>query len=215
MTERLRHLGAAAGVAGPVAFVGGWLTAAAIRPGYSSVREQISQLARLGAPHRALMTAAFIGFGVTVPLFAPVLDDSLGARRALTCSLSLAGIATLGVAAVPLSRSGGGTEDIAHGALATAGYIGMALSPMVGAVAFFRRRQVTAGVLSGTAGVVSAASLAATPFVSGQVGLLQRLGLGVVDAWLVIMAILILARSRLLEARVEPLQAPDRRRAGA
>jgi hypothetical membrane protein len=193
MSERLRRLGASAGVVGPVAFVGGWLIAAAIRPGYSSVQEQISQLARLGAPHRALMTAAFIGFGVTVPAFAPVLDDSLGTGRVLACTLSLAGLATLGVAAVPLSRSGGGLEDVAHGTFATLGYIGMALSPMTGAVAFYRRHQFTAAGVSGAAGIVSAASLAATPFVSTHIGLFQRLGLGVVDAWLVVMAISILS----------------------
>lgn len=192
MNERLRALGASAGLLGPVAFVSGWLTAGAIRPGYSAVQEQISQLARLAAPHRWLMTGAFICFGVSVPVFAPVLDDSLGTRKALTFTVSLAGLATLGVAAVPLSVSGGGTEDVLHGTFATLGYIGMALSPMIGAVAFYRRRRVAAAGISALTGLVSAGALLSTPFVSSHFGLLQRLGLGVVDAWLVVMAISIL-----------------------
>lgn len=192
MNGRLRRLAASAGVLGPAAFVAGWLTAGAIRPRYSAVQEQISQLARIGAPHRFLMTGAFICFGVTMPVFAPVLDDFLGTRKALTSSVSLAGLATLGVAAVPLSLSGGGTEDVVHGTFATLGYIGMALSPLIGAVAFYRRRRIAAAAVSGLTGVVSAAALASTPFVSSNFGLLQRLGLGVVHAWLVVMAILIL-----------------------
>ena len=139
--------------------------------------------------------------------FRPILDDFLATHKALTCSLSLAGVATLGVAAVPLSRSGGGFEDVAHGALATLGYIGMAVSPMIGAVAFFRRRQIAAAGASALAGVVSAAALAATPFVSADTGLLQRLGLGVVDAWIVAMAISILAGGRATRAVTAPVPA--------
>jgi hypothetical membrane protein len=174
-----------------MSFVGGWVVAGELRPGYSPLREAISQLARIGAPHRPLMTTAFVAFGVTVPAFAPVLAHSLGVGKELTCSLSLAGLATLGVAAFPLSRSGGGAEDLVHGIFATLGYIGMALSPMFGAVALHRRGHTRAAVASGAVGVVSAASLAATAFAS-DVGLFQRLGLGVVDAWLVVMAISIL-----------------------
>jgi hypothetical membrane protein len=192
MTPRRRLTGASAGVIGPAAFVGGWITAGAIRPGYSAVHEAISQLARLGAPHRALMTVAFVGFGVTVPVFAPTLADELGAGRVLTATVSVAGVATLGIAAVPLSRSGGGIEDIAHATLATLGYIGMALSPLAAAVALRRQGRIAAAAASVLVGAVSAVSLAATPFVSSYTGLFQRLGLGVVDTWLVVMAVWVL-----------------------
>jgi hypothetical protein len=194
-TRRPRLLAASAGVAGPVSFVGGWVWAGAMRPGYSAMHEAISQLARLGAPHRALMTTAFVTFGVTAPVFAPVLADSLKAGRRLTGSLSLAGVATLGVAACPLSSSGGGVQDFVHGSLATLGYAGMALTPMFGAAALHGRGKFRAAVASGAVGVVSAASLVATGF-SPDVGLFQRLGLGVVDAWLVVMAISILRTER-------------------
>jgi hypothetical membrane protein len=190
-TPRRRLLAASAGVIGPVSFVAGWAAAGALRPDYSPLREAISQLARLGAPYRPLMTTAFVAFGVTVPVFAPVLADSLGAGKPLRGSLWLAGFATLGVAAFPLSRPGGGAEDLVHGTFATLGYIGMAVSPMIGATSLYRRGHLQSAVVSGAVGVVSAAALVATAFVS-DFGLFQRLGLGVVDAWLVVMAISIL-----------------------
>ena len=137
-------------------------------------------------------------------VFAPVLDDFLGTRKALTSTVSLAGLSTLGVAAVPLSLSGGGTEDVVHGTFATLGYIGMALSPLIGAVAFNRRRRIAAAAISGLTGIVSAAASASTPFVSSNFGLLQRLGLGVVDAWLVVMAISILDGGRPPQGREPP-----------
>jgi len=192
--RRRELIGALAGAVGPVSFVGGWIVAGAIRPGYSPVREAISQLAREGAPHRGLMTTALAIFGVTVPVFAPVLVDALGANKALQGSVSLAGLATLGIAAVPLSLSGEGIADVVHGTLASLGYFGMALSPILGGIALYRRGATRAAAASGIVGVVSAASLAATVFVS-DVGLFQRLGLGVVDAWLTINAISILTSS--------------------
>jgi len=191
MSRRRRVLRASAGVVGPVSFVSGWALGGAMRPEYSPVHEAISQLARIGAPHRPVMTTAFVAFGVAVPVFAPVLSDSLDAGKALTWSLSLAGLATLGVAAFPLARSGGSTEDLVHSTFATLGYIGMALTPMLGAAAFHRLAHFRAAAASGTVGAVSAASLVATAFAS-DVGLFQRLGLGVVDAWLVVMAISVL-----------------------
>jgi hypothetical membrane protein len=186
--RRRRLIGASAGVIGPASFVGGWMLAGAMRPGYSALLEAISQLAREGAPHRGIMTTAFVAFGVTVPVFAPVLADSLGAGKALRVSATVAGLATLGVAAAPLSASGAGIVDLVHGSFATLGYAGMALSPMLGALAFRRRGDVGAAVASAAAGLVSAASLVATAF-AADVGLFQRLGLGVVDVWLVLMAI--------------------------
>jgi hypothetical membrane protein len=207
LTQRRRLLGASAGITGPAAFVGGWVAAGAMRPGYSALHEAISQLARLGAPHRSLMTTAFVTFGVTVPVFAPVLTDSLGAGKLLTGSLSAAGLATLGVAGVPLSRVAGGTQDLVHGTFAILGYGGMALAPMFGAVALLRRGEIRAARASGAVGLVSAGSLVASAFAS-DVGLFQRLGLGVVDLWLVVMAISIL-RAKDDRGRADPGEAAD------
>jgi hypothetical protein len=134
------------------------------------------------------MTAAFVSFGVTVPVFAPALAEALDAGKALTASAALAGLATLGVAAVPLSLSGDGTADLVHGTFAALGYVGMAFSPLLGALGLYRRGDKVAAGASVLVGVVSATSLACTVFLS-DVGFFQRLGLGVVDAWMAVMAI--------------------------
>lgn len=96
-----RRLGALCGIAAPVSFVGGWLLAGARAPGYDAVDEHISQLARVGADTRPLMTAAMVGFGVLTPVWARVLGRSLGSRAVRT-SVTAAGVSTLAVAALPL-----------------------------------------------------------------------------------------------------------------
>jgi hypothetical membrane protein len=160
-----RRLVSLAGVAAPVCFVTGWAVAGSQAPGYSPVREHISELARVGAATRPLMTAGMVGFGLLAPIWATSLDR--GARAAVTT----AGLATLGVAAAPLGASWG---DTPHAVAAGVAYAAMAATPTLGAP----RTARTASVLSA---LLLVSSLADTPVT----GLLQRAGLGVVDAWYV------------------------------
>lgn len=160
-----------AGVVGPSAFVAAWAVAGARRDGYSPVEDAISRLAELGSSTRPVMTAGFVTFGVAVPVFA------LGARRdlgpAATAALVVAGLATIGVAATPL----GDGPDTAHGVFAGVGYVAMAATP-------FLARGRRGALVS----AVAAAALAATTIGPAH-GLFQRLGLGVVDAWIVMTAL--------------------------
>lgn len=160
-----------AGVVGPSAFVAAWAVAGARRGGYSPVNDAISRLAEAGSSSRPVMTAGFVTFGVAVPAYA------IGARRALgpaaTAALVVAGLATIGVAATPL----GPGPDTAHGVFAGVGYVAMASAPVLAD----RRR----GVL---VSAVSAAALLATTLGPAH-GLFQRLGLGVIDAWIVVTAL--------------------------
>jgi hypothetical membrane protein len=160
-----------AGVVGPTAFVAAWAVAGARRPGYSSVDDAISRLAELGATSRPLMNVGFVTFGVAVPVFATAARQSLGAPAA--AALVVAGISTLGVAATPL----GPGSDVAHGVLAGIGYVAMAAAPVL---ADRRRGAVVTAI--------AAASLVATTIGPAH-GLFQRLGLGVVDAWIVLTAL--------------------------
>ena len=203
-----RRAAALAGVVGPSLFVGGWLLAASRRPGYSSVHDAISQLARLGTPDRWLMTTAFVGFGIATLLFVGTLSAHLGGSRLLRAAVSLAAIATLGVAAVPLSRSGGGLEDVGHTAFATAGYLGTASSALLGGVLLFRQGRRRVGLASLFLGSVSVLSLVATEF-AHDVGLCQRVGLTAVDFWLAAMALSVLlgARGR-TASRVRAVSSP-------
>lgn len=163
----------APGVIGPAAFVAAWAIAGARRSGYSPIDDAISELARVGTSSRPMMTAGFVTFGVAVPAFA------LGARRELgtpaAIALTVAGVATLGVAGFPLRD---GSSATAHAVCAAVGYAGIAAAPALAS------RRASGFALSAAAAV----ALAASTFDSTH-GLFQRLGLGVVDAWIVAVAL--------------------------
>lgn len=185
-------LAAACGIGAPVAFVGGWLVNGLRTPGYDPVTQAISQLARVGAPTRTSMTLAFLLFGLLLPVWASTLSRLLRAP-ALLPTVVVAGVATLAVAALPLTRQPGGTQDALHALSAGTGYVAMAVTPLLAAVALRRLGQSVAAAASLAVGVVSALCLAAT-LTADASGLYQRLGLGVVDLWHVVAAALVLAR---------------------
>ncbi len=135
------------------------------------------------------MTLCFVVFGVLVPVWAQTLARELD-RPALRPVVTVAGLATLAVAALPLTRSGGQLQDAGHAAAALTGYVAMVATPLVAARALPRGpRRVCVAV-----GVVSAAALLVS-VVTGSGGA-QRLGLTVVDAWHVAVAAAVLLRSR-------------------
>lgn len=158
----------AAGVAGPAAFVGAWVIGSAIERGYSPIDEPISRLAQLGASTRPLMTTGLVAFGLTAPAFAWGARRQLGTPSAV--ALTLAGLGTLGIAATPLHP----TDAVpAHAVAAAIAYAGFAATPVLSKV----DRNLPLGV-------VAAASLVASTVGPAQ-GLLQRLGLTLVDVWVV------------------------------
>lgn len=170
----MSSLRALAGIGAPVTFVGGWLVAGARAPGYSPVRDHISDLAAIGAGTRPIMTTAMAGFGLLAPVFASSFQD-----RRLQLALGVAGVASLGVAAAPLGASWG---DGPHVATAAVSYVAMALTPALGARSLGAPR--TSYALTALAGALLVASTSG-PYA----GLLQRAGLGVTDAWMVVQAV--------------------------
>ena len=184
-----RRLGAVCGIAGPTAFVAGWLVNGARTPGYDPLTDAISRLAAEGAATRPSMTACLVVFGVLIAVWARTLARELG-RPALGAVVTLAGLATLAVAALPLTEQGGRPQDAAHAAAAMTGYVAMAATPLVAARALPpgpRRASVATGVVAAAALLVSVAT--------GSGGA-QRLGLTVVDAWHVVVATGVLLRRR-------------------
>ena len=171
------------GLLAPVSFVGSWAVWGALRDdGYDPVQDAISQLARIGAPDRAGMTAGFVGFGLLLPVFAQRLPELLGAGRGLRTAMTVAGVATLGVAALPLQREEGGLGDLLHAVAAGTGYLAMACSPALAVQALAREGRATAAATAAVVSAVSATALVVS-VTSGPTGLWQRVGLGVVDAW--------------------------------
>ena len=114
-------------VAAPVLLVGGWTLAAARRPGFDPVSETISALAAHGAPHRWLMTTALVGVGAAHMLTALALRPAATAGRFV---LALGGVATVLVAAFPLSAAG---ESRPHALAAAVSFGGLALWPALAA----------------------------------------------------------------------------------
>jgi Na+/proline symporter len=137
------------------------------------------------------MTAAFFVFGVAMLLFAPVLAERFHHSKLIRCAVTLAGVATLGVAAFPLNRSGVGLEDVLHGTWAVSGYVGTALAPIAAAAILWKGGKRSGAVVSLVVGLISASALIATSTTSHP-GLDQRIGLSVVDVWFVVCAVLIL-----------------------
>ncbi|MCU1602364.1 MAG: hypothetical protein JWO22_3073 [Frankiales bacterium] len=161
-----RRLAALAGIAAPVCFVTAWAVAGEQLRQYSPVREHISELARVGVETRPLMTSGMVAFGALAPLWSRSLQ---GPARTTVLA---AGVGSLGVAAAPLGASWG---DTPHVVAAGVTYVAMAASPTMDG-----NRAV--GALSGA---LLLGSLADSPVT----GLLQRAGLGVVDAWFVVRAL--------------------------
>lgn len=168
---RLRSL---AGVGAPLSFIGAWVVAGARTPGYSAVRDHVSDLAAIGAPTRPLMTAGLLGFGLLAPLWATTLEDPR-VRVAVTAG----GVGTLAVAAAPLGASFG---DGAHVAAAAVSYVGMALAPALGARTLGAPR--TSYALTALAGALLVGST-----LGRYDGGLQRAGLGVTDGWMAVQAL--------------------------
>ena len=183
-----RGLGAACGIAAPVVFVAGWAVLGARTAGYEPLEDAISRLAGEGAPTRTAMTLSFVAFGLLLPLWGRTLARELRVP-ALAPVVAVAGLATLAVAALPLTREGGSAQDAAHAVAALTGYVAMAATPLLASRGLGRWAR-EASLLVG----LTAAYALAWSAVTGSGGH-QRLGLTVVDAWHVAVAAGVLLRS--------------------
>jgi len=194
--DRRRCL-AAGGIIGPLAFGAAWVACGRATVGYSAVTGAISELARVGATTRPAMTLGFVAFGIGVPLYAVALRAAVPGPAwlaAFTC-----GVATLGVAAVPLGRG----LDGWHGLCASLGYVALAAVPALAAGPLRRAGWATAATVSLVVAGLAAAALAAT--VTGVAhGAFQRLGLTLGDAWVMTSAVLIL-QGRTFNSAPEPV----------
>ena len=180
------------GIAGPAIFVTAWLFAGAMERGYSPAHDAISRLAAVGSSVRLLMTAGFVGFAFGMLLYAGVLRASVPGPA--STAVVATSIATFGVMALPLGVNS--RIDDVHGAFAIVAYATLVATPLLAArpLAVGGRRGVAR--LSVATGVVAGLCLAGT--LLGPVpGLMQRVGLTLVDAWVVASAVWMLGpRSR-------------------
>lgn len=183
-----------AGVAGPLAFVGAWAIGSVVKDGYSPVSDAISRLAEQGASTQPLMTAGFLGFGLLMPVFARGLGQALDSR-AVQVAVTTSAVATLAVAAFPLSAEGGTTTDTLHNVAAGVAYAANVLGPIAAAP---HLRSQAARRASYALSTAMTAALIGSVALDDVTGLLQRTGLTLYDAWAVALAVLALGPSRRL-----------------
>ena len=181
----------AAGIGGPAAFVGAWVLAGTVKDGYSPVSDAISRLAEQGASTQPLMTAGFLGFGLLMPIYARGLGRALGSR-AVQVAVTTSAVATLAVAAFPLTAEGGTWTDTLHNVAAGAAYAANILGPIAAAP---HLRTKAARRASYALSVAITAALVGSLAVDELTGLLQRAGLTMYDVWAVALAVTVLGGS--------------------
>lgn len=179
-----------AGIAGPAAFIGAWVTGSIVKDGYSPISDAISRLAEQGASTQPLMTAGFIGFGVATPFFARELGRAFDST-ALQAAVTTTGLGTLAVAALPLSVEGGTSIDGWHAIAAGSAYVANVVAVLI-ASRHFENRAAKWG--SWALGAGMAASLVASLQYDEHTGLLQRTGLTMYDAWSIALAVHLLRK---------------------
>jgi hypothetical membrane protein len=166
------------GIVGPLLFAAAWIVSGAATVGYQPASRAISDLAAISATTRVTMTVGMVALGLGL------IVDSWSVRavapgRAWVAVL-VSGVATLGVAAVPL----GWFSDGLHGAFAGVGYVALALAPALAHRALTATGHARSARLSLLCSGACAACLLAT--VAGPAhGLFQRLGLLIGHAWIV------------------------------
>ena len=131
------------------------------------------------------MTAGFLIFGAALPTYAVALRRSLPGQAWKFAAAN--GVATLGVAAFSLGTPTSG--DI-HGTFAGLAYATLAATPIAASVVLRRRDHKALARTSIATGLACAAALVTSVVGPDHVhGLLQRIGLTIGDAWIIVSAI--------------------------
>ena len=161
--------------------IGGWTLAQSVqRPDFDPLRESISALAAIATPNRWVMTTALVLTGLMHVVTAGCLPGMRWQGRAV---LAGAGVATVGVAALPLPARGEGSA--LHTVVAALAFVLLAVWPWFGthdrAVGLLRPQVARpASIVL----LVTVASLAVTLVLpAGVFGLHERLVVGALVLW--------------------------------
>jgi hypothetical membrane protein len=172
------------GVIGPVAFVAAWVVTGFATDGYSPVHDPISDLAAVDAPHRWWMTAGFVVFTGGLVAYGLALRARQGGPAWIAAVIT--GLATLGVAALPLDHSN--TVDTAHGIAAGTGYVALGSTALLSAQVLARNGAIAWARFGVVIGIATLGALALT-LTGSATGLWQRVGLTTGDVWIVATAL--------------------------
>jgi hypothetical membrane protein len=195
----VRYL-AAAGIVGPVLYTVTWLVLGFLDPAYSHTRDPISNLSAIGAPYVLVMTSIIFVFALLIVVFAYGLHRGLPSGFwAGPAALAFAGVGYAGIALAPLNLADPGAPNVPHAISASVTVFALMLAPIL----LFPRlrrdpgwRNLSGYSIATTLVALAFAVLASLPAFAGREGLMQRLVLGVVLVWMIVIAIRLYTRVR-------------------
>lgn len=183
-------------VVGVAQFLATWTVLAVVLEEHDPVHDAISELAALGAPHRPVMTASLILFGLLVAPFAPLLWRALapfGMPAAVLVGVNAVG--TVAVGLVPCSPGCPGSTasvlDLGHLIAAIVSYAGLAGAPLATWWAL-QRAHTRPGLATTSLAVGSATAIGLLVLLSGGAGAwggaVQRASTTTGDLWYLLAA---------------------------
>jgi hypothetical membrane protein len=181
-----------AGILSPIVLVSATVQVAWQRPEYSHLRQTMSELGTAGTPHAAWMNwAGIVPAGVLVAVAARALRDAFGRGglgRLASGVLMLAGSSFVVAGAFPWVGSPGdllSTSSRIHLVAAIAGFIGLALAPLLFGLQARRTGHAHDWFLPSIIAGTAVFMLAFWPDQGGYGGAFQRASLAVFYSWLV------------------------------
>ena len=199
--------------AGQLAFIASWVAASALERGYSNLDQGVSELALRTADNPAIVTAGLVVLGISLIALGSALALVLPRRPASTAAALL--FAAVGVASVltavfrldcglsddtcrSLWEAGSlSAEHDAHLWAGLAGHALIVLTPFALARALWPGTLAAAALAAGVWGAgitVVAIALAGSDEIAG--GLVQRIELGILHSWVLIVGVGVLHATR-------------------
>lgn len=197
-------------IAGQAAFAAAWVVAGALEPGYSHADSPISALAARTAESPWVARAGIVALGGGIAALGAALRPALPRRPAATASALLfvaAGALLVVTGLLPLDcdpeaaacrarRAAGelSAEHRLHLALGVPTQLLLVATPFALARALWPGRLARTLVAAGLGGVAVVVALTVAAETGGADGLVQRLGFGVVHAWVAFVALAVVRR---------------------
>jgi hypothetical protein len=204
-----------AAFAGQVVFIASWIVAGALQPGYSSLHRGISYLGAGDGAHPWIVDAGLVVFGLSIGAVGLALLRALPRRQAATVAAGLFAAAGLAIvlSGVFTPDCGAGAHfarcrsldhagalswhHYAHMWLALAAQVGVTLTPFAIARALWPGPVAFGALLSGVS-AIEIGFVSWLLFGAGGApdGLVQRIGIGFIHLWVLIVGIGILFATR-------------------
>jgi hypothetical protein len=202
-----------AALAGQVAFIASWVVAGALEPRYSHVDQFVSELGARNAAHPAIVNAGIVALGLSFAALGVALPSALPRRRAARVAgalFVLAGVAVVLSGVFRLDCGPGADEHCralwragalswqqdAHAWCADVAQLLLAATPFAIAWALWPAPSGVAALSSGVFGLLVGPLSAGASGGGAGGGVVQRLDLGVVHLWVLIVGVGILYVTR-------------------